>query len=74
MFVRVRQFGVENAADFPAGSVGATQFAAVSAEIDQLDSFGTDPAVGFGEARQAFETKDTARENRTEPSAFITDC
>ncbi len=63
MFVRVRQFGIDNTTDFPPGSIGAAQFAAVGDEVDLIDNFGADQAAGFGEARQQFEIKDTAREN-----------
>ena len=31
MFIRVPQFGLDNAADFPAGSIGAAQFTVDSA-------------------------------------------
>lgn len=71
MFVRVRQFGVENAADFPPASVGAVQFAAVAAEVVQIDSFGADQQAGFGQARQQFDVKGTARENLREEMSDI---
>ena len=66
MFIRVRQFGVDNVADFPAGSIGATQFAAINTAIDEVEQFAGDQAASSGDARQLFVTKDTARENLRE--------
>lgn len=66
MFIRVRQFGVDNAADFPVGSIGATQFAAINTAIDEVEQFAGDQAASYGDARQLFVTKDTARENLRE--------
>lgn len=71
MFVRVRQFGVESAVDFPAPSIGATQFGVVDTEINFLDASGADQAAGFGEARQQYEIKGTARENLREDMSDI---
>lgn len=39
-FVRVRDFGAENAADFPAGSAGAKNFALVGAAVDEMEQSG----------------------------------
>lgn len=39
-FVRAREFGAENAADFSAGSAGASNFAAVSAAVDEMEQSG----------------------------------
>ncbi len=63
MFIRVRQFGLDNAGDFPPGSIGATQFAEISAVIDEADQFAANQAAGFGSAGFAFAGKETAREN-----------
>lgn len=63
MFVRVRQFGADNAADFPAGSVGAAQFAAIADEIVKIEAASAGQAAGAGGAKQEFATKETAREN-----------
>lgn len=38
MFGRVKTFGTDNAADFPAGSKGATHFAAIAQVITDLDA------------------------------------
>lgn len=66
MFIRVRQFGVDNVADFPAGSIGATQFAAINTAIEEVEQFAGDQSASSGDARQLFVTKDTARENLRE--------
>ncbi len=63
MFVGVREFGQRNAADFPAKSVGAVQFAEVAAVIDLLDELGAAQTGGAGDASLGFANKDTAREN-----------
>jgi hypothetical protein len=39
MLIRVRDFGLENAADFPNGSVGATNFTAVGEAITELNQY-----------------------------------
>lgn len=66
MFIRVRQFGLDNAADFPAASIGATQFDVISAVIDKLDELNAAQSEGFGSAGFAIAGKDTARENLRE--------
>ena len=52
MFIRVRQFGTDNAADFPAGSVGAAQFAVVAAIVGEIDGFAAAQSAGSGGARR----------------------
>lgn len=71
MFVRVRQFGADNAADFPAGSVGAAQFAEISAVIELIEDLDARQSAGIGDARFAFVGKDTARENVREDLSDI---
>jgi hypothetical protein len=66
MFLTVRQFGSENAADFPAGSIGATQFAEVNTVIDLIGGRATEQSGGASETRQGYLNKDTARENARE--------
>lgn len=63
MFVRVRQFGVENTADFPAGTIGAVQFNEIRSIINLIDQLAANQTASFGDARFAFVGKDTAREN-----------
>lgn len=62
MLIRVRDFGVENAADFPAGSAGATNFAAVGTAIDDVEASGADQSSGFSSGRQSTAQKAAARE------------
>jgi hypothetical protein len=62
-FVRIVQFGVESAADFPAGSIGRVQFDEVAAVAALLDEFAANKAASVGEVRFAFVGKGSAREN-----------
>ena len=64
--IRIRQFGADNGADFPPDSVGAVQFDAIGTVVDELAQFAGEQAEGFGDARQTFATKSTARENLRE--------
>jgi hypothetical protein len=63
MFIRVGGFGVENTADFPAGSIGATQFAEVALIVAEIQQLIGDQSQSRSDARYHFNTKDTAREN-----------
>lgn len=65
-FLRERQFGIDNAADFPSDSVGGIQFVEISAVIDLIEQYSTDQAAGFGSSGFAFSSKETARENLRE--------
>jgi hypothetical protein len=71
MFIKVKQFGADNAADFPTGSVGKIQFADLSNVIAKLDELSAKQAGGYGEARLSYVGKDTARENLRESIAYI---
>ncbi len=71
MFVRVRQFGLDNAADFPVGSVSAVQFGEITTVIDLIEQLGAQQASSFGEARFGFSGKATARENLREEMSEI---
>lgn len=57
-FVRVRDFGVENAIDFPVGSAGATNFALVAAATDAMEQSGATQVSGT--ASQMVTQKDIA--------------
>ena len=70
-FLRIIQFGVESATDFPAGSIGKAQFDEIAAVVELLDELATEKTAGFGEARFAFVGKDTARENLREKMSEI---
>ena len=71
MFTRVGQFGTDNAADFPVGSVGAAQFAEVVAVINMLDQLTGNQSIGLNDARYSFAGKNTARENLREDLSDI---
>ena len=65
-FIRMRQFGTDNTADFPVGTVGGVQFVEVGAVIGEAEALAGDQSAGRGQSRQDFVTKDTARENLRE--------
>lgn len=71
MLVRVRQFGVDNASDFPPPSVADTQFTVVGNAVDTVETEAGKQAAGFGEASQQYEVKGTARENLRELMSAI---
>lgn len=60
-FVRVRQFGMTNAADFPSPTKGNQFFTELGTIIDEIENESSDQQAGFGEARQQYEIKATAR-------------
>lgn len=63
MLARVRDFGAENASDFPPGSVGADNFATVGAVVGELDASGAAQASGMSSGRQGTAMKSNARED-----------
>lgn len=70
MLARVKQFGIDNAGDFPAG-IAATKFAAIGSLVDTAEAKSSAQQSGMSGAAQSFEVKDTARENlRDEMSAI----
>ncbi|MGI8788386.1 MAG: hypothetical protein ACR2HG_11575 [Pyrinomonadaceae bacterium] len=71
MFIRVDEFGKTNAADFPAGSVGAAQFAEIGDVITQIQTLIGDQTASRDDARFHYGSKATMRENlREEMSDF----
>jgi hypothetical protein len=62
-FLRIRQFGTDNSADFASIPIAVTNFGVISTEVDFLETQGAGQQEGFGDARAATETKGTAREN-----------
>lgn len=66
MFNKVRQFGADNAADFPTGSIGAAQFMIITNVLIRVDELATKQTGGMGEVRLSYVSKDTARENLRE--------
>lgn len=60
--VRIRDFGVENSADFPPASLGGQKFAALNALVIEIDHLGAQQSAGSGAARTSTEEKRVARE------------
>lgn len=60
---RIKQFRLDNAADFPNGSIAATQFAVISAVVDRLDLLIPKQADIAAQSGFGFANKDTCREN-----------
>ncbi|HWT03366.1 MAG TPA: hypothetical protein VN256_24165 [Pyrinomonadaceae bacterium] len=71
MLTRVRSFGAEHAADFPAPSLGGEKFAAVGGVIDALDEHGTAQSAGGSAARTSTGAKRAARESLRRQMAAI---
>lgn len=70
-FLRIKQFGVDNAADFSAIPIAVTNFGVITTEVEFLDDQGADQQAGFGDARGATEVKGTAREDLREEMSDI---
>jgi hypothetical protein len=69
MLVRIKQFGIDNAADFT--GIATTKFAEIGSKVDQTQEKSAGQQAGFGLTAQQFEVKDTAREDlRDEMSAI----
>ncbi|HEX8369229.1 MAG TPA: hypothetical protein VF604_11865 [Pyrinomonadaceae bacterium] len=49
-YVRVRDFGLENAADFPNGSAGATNFQIIATELPKVEASGALQESNIGKA------------------------
>ncbi|MCA1558239.1 MAG: hypothetical protein LC731_06845 [Acidobacteria bacterium] len=60
--VRMRDFGVENALDFPAASLGGQKFASLNALVAEIDELGAQRSEGRGAAQMSTEAKRVARE------------
>lgn len=65
-FIGIKQFGADNTADFPVGSVGALQFAEISAVVDLIAQLAGEQMQGFGDARFSFNSKGINRINLRE--------
>jgi hypothetical protein len=61
MLVRVRDFGLANAADFPAGSIGAANFAEINSVITELEESGEAQNSGMSAGKQGTKLKSIAR-------------
>ena len=71
MLQRVHQFGLDNATDFPVASIGALQFAVVTARLGDADTKGAAQQAGFGQSKSSFESKATIRGNLLEDMSDI---
>lgn len=72
MFVRARQFGSDNAADFTSPEIAATQFAEINEVIHSLDKLFASQSDDAGTARMEYVNKEIARENLREALSEIT--
>lgn len=72
-FIRIRQFGLDSTADFPALSVGAVQFAEIGAVVDLIEQLTARFAASFGGARFGYLSKATARESLRDSVEEIAD-
>jgi hypothetical protein len=59
MFVRIRAFGSDNSADFPANSAGKRNFDELNEAISMMEAGGAGQASGL--TKQATSNKATAR-------------
>lgn len=66
MFIRTVQFGLDNAVDFPAGTIAAVQFGVITSIIAEIQQLIGDQSAGFSDARYNYDTKDTKREDLRE--------
>ena len=68
--VRVNQFGIDNAADFPSG-IGHIKFGIVNDLVSDAQAASAAQAAGTGELAEVIVTKDSARETLREQMAAI---
>lgn len=73
MLARVRVFGAEHAAAFPAASLGGQKFAALSSIVDELEQHGTTQATSWNAARTSTDAKKAARESLRRKMAAISE-
>lgn len=65
-FIAANQFGKENAADFPANSIGGSLFAEIAECITLLNRHGANQSSAMSSSKQNYVSKDTAREDLRE--------
>lgn len=65
-FLRIKQFGVDNSADFPVNTVGGTKFAQLNTVIGNLETAAANQTGGVNVSKQSATSKDTAREDLRE--------
>lgn len=63
MFLKVRDFFAHYGSSFPAGSIGATLFAALLALIEQIEQVNAEKASAVGEVGQSIEIKGNAKDH-----------
>ncbi|MEP7074448.1 MAG: hypothetical protein ABI878_01450 [Acidobacteriota bacterium] len=61
MLQRVNQFGLDNTTDFAPASVGALQFAVITARLAEADTKGAAQQAGFSQSKSTFDSKATIR-------------
>jgi hypothetical protein len=61
-FVRVCDFGKTHASDFPSGTLGQIQFAALAAVVSEIDGHAMSEVSAQGDVRQGTQTRSQARE------------
>lgn len=71
MLVRASQFGIDNAVDFPALTVGGVRFTSVTAKANVAEAKSAQQQASFGSSAQEIEVKDTIRENLREQMSAI---
>lgn len=71
MLVKVNQFGIDNASDFPPATIVPAQFTLLTTVVNTAESQSADQQAGFSEAAQQYEVKDTRRENLRDQMAAI---
>ncbi|MCC6826353.1 MAG: hypothetical protein IT172_11465 [Acidobacteria bacterium] len=72
MFERVNKFGVDNATDFPNGTIANTLFKSLVTITAQVHTDSGGQQSGFSEAAQQYEIKETAREDLRDAMSQIT--
>jgi hypothetical protein len=62
-FLRLKQYGIESSADFPASTKGGINFISLNEVIAELEAAGASQAGGKNTAIQSYGSKGTNREN-----------
>src|SRR5215216_1378218 len=62
MFMRVREFGLSHAAEFPPNSFAGQQFANLNTAIDALEAHTSAQTSGRGKVKESTSTKAAARD------------
>jgi hypothetical protein len=62
MFLKVRDFFTQHAADFPPDTIGATLFAALLSIIEQIEQAAAQKVSAIGEVGQSIDVKGDAKD------------